>query len=147
MNSEYPSSPTNKPLPTPNPFTQASHRREVKRQVVLPLGITLFIFISVVTWLAWAGVGTVERWSQIAVIFMLMIGLVLGLIFLSVIIGLFYLITMILRTIPPYARMAQDAISKINQQVQTGSNVSVRPVIEIQKFLAMVDVLLGRRKV
>jgi hypothetical protein len=147
MNSEFPASPAKKPLPTPNPFTQASHRREVKRQVVLPLVITLIIFISVVTWLAWAEVGTVERWSQIAVIFMLMIGLVLGLIFLGVIISLFYFVTMILRTIPPYARLAQDAITKINQQVKAGSNVSVRPVIEIQKFLAMVDVLLGRRKV
>jgi hypothetical protein len=147
MNPEFPSPPTKKQLPAPNPFTQASHRREVKRQVLLPLTIALVVFLSVGIWLAWAGVGTVERWSQIAVIFMLIIGLVLGLIFLGVIIGLFYLIIMILRTIPPYARMAQDAITKINQQVKAGSNVSVRPVIEIQKFLAMVDVLLGRRKV
>jgi hypothetical protein len=147
MTSEFPSTPTKNPLPAPNPFTQASHRREVKRQVVFPLAIALIIFISIVTWLVWAEIGTVERWSQIAVIFMLFIGLVLGLIFLGVIVGLLYLITMILRTIPPYARMAQDAITKINQQVKAGANVSVRPVIEIQKFLAMVDFLLGRRKV
>lgn len=147
MNAEIPSTPAKKPLPSPNPVTQAAHRREVNRQVFLPFAIALIFLLTMGTWLVWANIGTVERWSQIAIILMLVMGLVLGLIILGVTIGLLYVITMVLRTIPPYARIAQDAIVKINQQVKAGSNVSVRPVIEIQKFIAMMDVLLGRRKV
>jgi predicted PurR-regulated permease PerM len=147
MNADYPPPYTKKPLPSPNPVTRAEHRREVNRQVILPFIISLIVFVGFGIWLAWMGIGSVERWSQIAIIFMLVWGLVLGLIFLIIIIGLMYVTTMVLRTIPPYARIAQDAIEKINQQVKTGSNVSVRPVIEIQKFLAVMDVVLGRRKI
>jgi hypothetical protein len=106
----------------------------------------LIVFIGFGIWLAWMDIGSVERWSHIAIIFILLLGLVLGLILFSIIIGLMCMTTMVLRSIPPYARMAQDAIEKINQQVKTGSNISVRPVIEIQKFLTMIDVILGRRK-
>lgn len=147
MNADYPSPFAKKPLPSPNPVTHAKHRREVNRQVILPFFISAIVFVGVGIWLVWMGIGSVERWSQIAIIFILVLGLVLGLILLSLIIGLIYVTTMVLRTIPPYARIAQDAIEKINQQVKTGSNVSVRPVIEIQKFLAMMDVILGRRKI
>jgi hypothetical protein len=146
MNADYPSTSTKKPLPAPNPVTQTSHRREVNRQVILPMVVALIVFVSFGTWLVWVGVGTLERWSQIAVIFMLIMVLVLGLILLGVTIGLLYLVAIILRVIPPYARVAQEAIAKIDQQVKAGANISVRPVIEIQKFLAMVDVILGRRK-
>jgi len=147
MNADYPSPYTKKPLPSPNPVTRAKHRREVNRQVILPFFISAIVFMGVGIWLAWMGIGSVERWSQIAIIFILVLGLVLGFILLSMIIGLMYVTTIVLRTIPPYARIAQDAIEEINQQVKTGSNVSVRPVIEIQKFLAMMDVILGRRKI
>lgn len=147
MTADYPSPYAKKPLPSPNPVSRAKHRREVNKQVILPFFILAIVFVGVGIWLAWMGIGSVERWSQIAIIFILVLGLVLGLILLSIIIGLMYVTTMVLRTIPPYARIAQDAIEKINQQIKTGSNVSVRPVIEIQKFLAVMDVILGRRKV
>jgi predicted PurR-regulated permease PerM len=146
MNDNYPPPAKRITLPKPNPATQAAHRREAARQIVLPFVFALILFISVGVWLVWAGVGTVERWAQIAMIFMLLLGFVLGLLLLILAIGVVYLITQVLRTIPPYARLAQDAITKIDQQVKAGADISVRPVIEVQKFIAMVDVLLGRRK-
>ena len=133
-------------LPGPNPATQAAHRREISRQVTFPLVIALIVFIGVGIWLVWSGVGTVERWAQIAMIFMLLIVMVLGLLLFGVAIGLLFLITQVMRVIPPYTRLAQDAITKIDQRVKTGADISIRPIIELQKFLAVMDVLLGRRR-
>ena len=146
MNSDNPSTPVKKPLPPPNPVTRAAHKREVSRQVILPLVVMLFVMIGVGVLLIWAEIGTAEQWSQIAMIFMLLLGLVLGFILFGLTVGVLYIITQVLRIIPPYARIAQDAIMQINRQVRSGSDISVRPVIEIQKFIAMVDVLLGRQK-
>jgi len=133
-------------LPTPNPETRATHRREISRQVTLPLVMCLIVFISVGIWLILSGVGTVERWSQIAMIFMLIFGLVLGLLILGITIGLLFLISQVLHIIPPYTRLAQDAIMKINRSVKIGADISVRPIIELQKFLAIVDVLFRKSR-
>lgn len=146
MNTIHSPSSKRRSLPTPNPATQGIHRREISRQVILPLVIALIVFIGVGVWLIWNGIGTVERWAQIAMIFMLLFGLALGLLIFSVTVGLLFLITQVLRIIPPYTRLAQDAITKINRGVKTGADISVRPVIELQKFLAIVDVLLGKRR-
>lgn len=135
-----------KSLPAPNPATQAAHRREISIQVTLPLVIALLVFIGVGIWLVWAGVGTVERWAQIAMIFILLIAFILGLVLMGIVIGLLFLIIQVMRVIPPYTRLAQDAITKINQRVKTGADISIRPILELQKFLAVMDVLLGRQK-
>ncbi|MGD8458643.1 MAG: hypothetical protein PVF83_19875 [Anaerolineales bacterium] len=146
MNKDHPSMSTQKKNLSSNPITKATHRREINRQVTLPFAFALILIIGIAFWFSWAGIGSIERWSQIALIFILLMGLVLGLIFLVISIGLLYMVTVILRTIPPYAYMAQNAILKIDEQIKSGSNLSVRPVIELQKFLAIMDVILGRGK-
>jgi uncharacterized protein involved in cysteine biosynthesis len=146
MDVNHPPSAKRKPLPAPNPETRDAHRREISRQVILPLIIALIIFFGVGAWLIWAGAGTVERWAQIAMIVMILSVIMLGLLVFGLAIGLLFLITQVLRILPPYARLAQDAIMKINHRVKAGADISVRPIIELHKFLAMVDVLLGKRK-
>lgn len=136
-----------KSLPEPNPATQAAHRREVAWQVMIPFIGALVIFIGIVVALVGTGVGTVEQWAQIAVIFMSFFGLALGLVVLAVLVVLFFVITQVLKLLPPYARVAQDAIMQIDRQIKAGADISVKPVIEVQRFLAMVDVLLGKRKI
>lgn len=146
MDSEYATTQAKKPLPPPNPVTQAAHKREVRRQVLLPLIFVLLALIGIGVWVIWAGIGSAEQWAQIAQIGMLLMGLVLGLILLVIALGVLFLISYVLGIIPPYARVAQDAIRQIDQQVKSGSDIPVKPVIEIQKFIAMMDVLVGRRK-
>ena len=94
----------------------------------------------------WAGVGSIERWSQIATIFLILFGLFIGLIGLAVFVALTFIVTQILRILPPYTRVAQDAIEQIDRQVKAGADISVKPVIEVQRFLAVIDVLFKRNK-
>ena len=133
-------------LSEPNPETRAIHRREVFRQITLPLLFMLIVLIGVGIWVVWAGVGSIERWSQIATIFLTLFGLLIGLIVLAVFVALIFIVTQILRILPPFTRIAQDAIEKIDRQVKAGADISVKPVIEVQRFLAVIDALFKRNK-
>ncbi len=94
----------------------------------------------------WAEVGSIERWSQIATFFLTLFGLFIGLIVLAVFVALTFIVTQILRILPPYTRVALDAIEKIDRQVKIGADISVKPVIEVQRFLAVIEVLFKRNK-
>jgi len=77
------------------------------------------------------------RFNQLSIL----IGLVI-LVFLG---GLVYLVSQILRQLPPYTRLAQDGIETIKERAIAGADISVKPVMKIQSFLAVIDALRGRR--
>ena len=129
----------------PNPETRAAHKREFGKQVLLPLGLFLLFSVGAAAAAVYFHVGSVESWSQIASIFLMLFWMVLGLLLLAILVGLVYLISRALQLLPPYTRMAQDGIETIRKQVETGSDITVKPVIKIQSFLAVIDALLGRR--
>ena len=136
--------PPARPLPKPNPVTRAAHRREVLRQVTLPLILFVLGFIALVVWFVLAKVGTVAAWSQIATIFLVLPAMMLSLLLLVVLAGLVYVIAQALHFLPPYARLTQDAIERVNQQVKAGADVSAKPIIQIRSYIAMLDALFGR---
>ena len=129
----------------PNPETRESHKREFGKQVLLPLGLFLLFSVGATAAAAYFHIGNVERWSQITSIFLMIFWMVLGLILLVILGGLVYLVSRALQLLPPYTRMAQDGIEAIRQQVETGTDITVKPVIKILSFLAVIDALLGRR--
>lgn len=129
----------------PNPETKSAHKKEFRRQVLLPLGIFLLLGVIAAGLLIYFGVGTVERWSQVATIFLVIFWMLIGLILLVISVGLVFLVSRLLQLLPPYTRLAQDGIETIKQQVESGADVTVKPVIKIQSFLAVIETLLGRR--
>jgi hypothetical protein len=132
------------PLPGPNPTTRARHRKQLLRQITLPLFFGALVVIAVVVWLYVSGIGNAETWAQITTIFLLLPVLVLSLIPLAVAIALIYGVTQILSILPPYAHQAQLAIDRIERQIKSGADISVAPVLKIQSFLAVVDTIFGR---
>lgn len=129
----------------PNPETRAAHKREYRRQVLLPLVLFLVLFGAVAGILIYYKVGTIAQWSQIATIFLILFWMVIGVLFLAILIALVYLTSKLLTLLPPYTRIAQDGIETIKHQVESGADISVTPVMKIQSFLAVIDTLLGRR--
>lgn len=129
-------------LPEPNPVTKKSHQKEILRQVTLPFVIALLGLAALVSALIFYNIGTLGDWARISTIFLIFPLLVFGIIVVVIMGGLAYLINQVLRIIPPYTRLTQQAIDKVNQQVKTGTEISVKPVMQIQSFLAMIDSLL-----
>lgn len=134
-----------KPLPPPNPITKRAYRRDVLRQITLPLILIFIVFIGIVTWLVIANIGTVQEWSSISLILMIFPALLIGLIILSILIAMIFLISYLLKFLPPYARLTQDAINNLEDQIISGADISAKPIIQIQSFMAVIDILLGRK--
>lgn len=132
-------------LPEPNPVTRASHRREFSLQVLLPLGLFLLLAIALTVVFILNSVGTVEAWSQIATIMLVTLWLLGGLILLALVGALLYIVSYVLKMLPPYTRMAQEGIETIRTQVEKGADVTAKPVIQIKSFLAAVNAIFRRK--
>ncbi len=135
-----------KPLPKPNPVTQAEHRRQMIRQVTWPLVTAILLVVGLAAALIYNQVGTVERWSQIATLFILLPAMLIGLILLGILAGIVFGLSQLLRFLPPYARLTQDAVEKVSRQIKAGAEISTKPINQIRRFIATIERLLGRTK-
>lgn len=133
-------------LPEPNPVTRAAHKKDFSKRVVLPLVLGILFLVSLVIAFALIPVGNVTIWSQIATIFLVGLLLIGGLVLLALVGALVYLVSYVLKVMPSYTRMAQNGIDTIREQATKGADITVKPVIQIQSFLAAVNAIFGRRK-
>lgn len=129
----------------PNPETQARHKKQFRIQVLLPLALFLILCLGITAALYYFKIGSVEQWSHIASIMLIVFWMILGLILLVVLVALVFLVTKLLQLIPPYTRRAQEGIETVKQQVEAGADITVKPVLKIQSFLAVINALRGRR--
>lgn len=146
MTNQPPPTAQRPPLPKPNPVTQAAHRREVLRQVTIPFVFFLLAIVVLIGVLVTNGIGTAESWAQISTIFLILPLLILALIALGIVGAAVYAITQLLSLLPPYARLTQQAITRLEEQIESGADISVEPLLQIKSFLAMADTLFGRNK-
>ena len=136
-------------LPPPNPVTARRHRRQFRRQILLPVLLAVVI-LGGLAYLFWrSGIGSAARWAEISTIFLLLPLLLIGLVLLALVGGLIYAVGQALKFIPPYTRMAQQAIETIEDRVRVGMDVSARPVLVLREYIAMierfVDLVTGKR--
>ncbi|MEJ2757003.1 MAG: hypothetical protein P8046_00850 [Anaerolineales bacterium] len=133
-------------LPEPNPVTRAAHRRDYRRGVLFPLIGFIVLLVGLGVAFVLLPVGDVTTWSQIATILLVLLALLLGLITLVILGGLVYLVSYILGILPGYTRMAQDGIETIKKQAIKGADITAKPVIQVQSFLAVVNAIFGRKQ-
>lgn len=132
-------------IPEPNPVTKAAHRRDFFRRVTLPLIIGFLILAGIAVAFILIPVGDVETWAQIASILLIGLTMLGALIVLVILGGLVYLVSNLLGILPPYTRMAQDGIEKIQEYAEKGADIPVRPIIQVQSFIAAINALFNRR--
>ncbi len=138
-------SPENKPLPPPNPVTQKAHRRETWLQILLPVIVALLITAGFIYWIVLNEWKDLKVLAQVGQVLMILPTFVLGLVLLALLVAGVFAVTYVLRILPPYARMTQDAIDNIKDQAVSGADLSAKPIIQIRSFIAMIEVLLGKR--
>lgn len=134
-----------RPLPQPNPLTRRQHRKQVRWQVYVPLlfgGLTL---AGTIYALCAFGVGSLSQWATIASIAVGILVVALLSLILVVLAGITYGLWRILDVLPPYSRLAQDAVASLNEQVHRGANLSIKPIITIKSYLAMLESIFGHR--
>ena len=132
-----------KPQLERNPETYRAHKRDTFWQITFPLivGVVFVIILSILTVLAATGGGNITQAGDIALIRLIVPLMLVTFIFTIIFGAVAYGIIMINDTLPLYTRQAQDAIARVRQQVQMGSDKAVEPFLKIQSFFASLKAL------
>jgi hypothetical protein len=125
--------------PPRNPITHQAHRREVFRQITLPLllgGLILLAAAVAVLVLGVRGQGDLRRWADTSLIWLIAPMMVFALLFLALTAGLVYAVTRLLGALPPFARQVQDIFILIRFRVAEMADKLVAPVLTTQERMA-----------
>lgn len=126
----------NRPKSERNPVTHRIHKLEVFWQITIPLILGVLIVVAFAVAVSLGSTQEVSRWSEISLIWLIIPVLFASLIFLVILAGLVYGVTWVLRNLPPYTRLAQDAVARIGESVIKVADKTVEPVLRIQMFFA-----------
>lgn len=126
-----------------NPRTKETHKKESRLQIIVPICLLILAIILGIMWIVNNKIGTPKMWAEIVVVLTTVPTLIISLAFLLLIIGLIYLITLANKEIPPFTYKTQLAIFKIKKQVEQGADISAKPVIQVQSYLATIDAFLA----
>jgi len=138
MSEKYPFEvPVEKPLP--NPETKAIHNAQVRKQVTAPLVLSILALAVLVFVLIRNNIGNVQVWAQISTIFLIILTMGFGIIIIMLMGTFVYGMFQLLRNLPPYTRSIQDAVEKIEKQVEAGALVSIKPILKIQEFSSQIN--------
>jgi len=135
-------------LPRPEHFSYQTHRRQVVRQIILPVALAAVAMIGMIVLISFAAFrdgGDVGRWAAISTIWIVIPILLAGLVFLAILAGLIYLVARLLGILPVYTGMAQDYVHRVRGYIVRGADMVVRPVIAIEGFVEYVKALFGRK--
>ena len=126
-------------LPERNPQTHAAHRRDVLRQITLPLVIGSLLLVAgmALVIIAAAGAnGEVRRWADLSLIWLILPALIFSLLILGLLFGLTYLVSKLLGILPGYARLVQDGYTGLTGKVMHLSDALVLPVLKLKGWSA-----------
>ncbi|HUH97473.1 MAG TPA: hypothetical protein VLZ89_08960 [Anaerolineales bacterium] len=134
------------PFPQDHPSYQL-HRRQVWTQILLPILLTVLVFlaVTVITGLAtFRDHGQVARWAAISTIWLVIPVMLAGLILLVLLAALIYLLARLIGLIPPYSYRAQRFVYRIEGHVKRGTAMLVRPVLFVDPIRSQIRRILGR---
>ena len=131
-----------------NVSTKASHQKQVRDQIFLPLGFTILL-VLVLTGLSI--LGTVQKstlinhWGNISAILLISPILLFSLINLIIIVLSIRGLSHILRKTPVWMAKVQQVFSRIEKQTQTICNTIISPWIKLDSSLSSIKVLKNKK--
>jgi uncharacterized protein involved in cysteine biosynthesis len=128
-------------LPERNPKTHAIHRREVFWQITLPLIVGILLLLATVAAVIYSATqpaAELDRWGDVSLMWLILPSLFFALIILLFLVGMVYLISQLLRLIPPYARVVQLYFEAGKTKVGQLSDLSVKPIIRVRSLWAII---------
>ena len=132
-----------KPQLERNPETHKAHKREAFWQITFPLivGVAFVVILSILTVLAATGGGRITQAADAALIILIVPLMLVTIIFTIIFGAIAFGIIKLNEVLPLYTKQAQDAIARVRQQVQVGSDKAVEPFLRIQSFFASLKAL------
>lgn len=114
----------------PEHYSYLKHRRQVMRQVILPVVLSALVLVGIVVWVSFATFrqgGDVGRWAAISTIWVIIPMLLGGLVVLAIIGGLIYGMAKLLGALPYYTGIAQDYVFIARGYILRATDMIVKP--------------------
>lgn len=135
------------PSPAEHPSYQ-KHRRELWRQILLPVITAALAFIAVVVLVTvttfWRE-GDVARWAAISTIWIVIPVIIVTIIFLALLGAMIVGMAQLLKWIPPYSGLAQRYVWRAQGYIQRGADIVARPVLGLEGILATIRSFFGMK--
>lgn len=134
-------------LPHPEHESYLKHRRQVTRQVILPVALSALLMIALIVLISVATFrdnGEVGRWAAISTIWIVIPIIATGLIGLLVLIGLIYLMARLLGILPTYTGLAQDYVHLGAGYIKRFTEAAVKPIFAVDGLVAYFKAIFGR---
>jgi hypothetical protein len=135
-------------LPKPVHESYRRYRKQLTRQIILPMVLAAVLFIALVVLIIMAtagGTGDVGRWAAISTMWIAMPVCTMGLVFLLLLGGIVYLMGRLLGIAPTYTGKTQDFVHKLAIRIRRGADAVVKPVINVSSVGASINRFLGRK--
>jgi uncharacterized membrane protein (DUF485 family) len=123
------------------------HRKQRTTQIILPMVISVVVLIGMIVLISLATFnsnGDVSRWAAISTIWIVIPILLVGLIVLTILIGLIYLMARALGALPHYTGIAQDYVYIAQNYIIRGADMVVKPMIALEGFIENVKAFFER---
>jgi hypothetical protein len=127
--------------PERNAEVHANHRRQVQRQIYLPIILVVLVVLAGVAAIIIYGFrveSTLRRWADVSLIWMIMIAMFFGLILMIVAMGSLYAVTRLHGVIPGYTHIVQGYFRQAEAKVLQITNGLVAPILGIRSNWSVI---------
>jgi hypothetical protein len=130
----------NSPFPRSPSESYLRHKRDLNRRIVLPLILATLIVIGVsilIGYATFSADGDVERWSQIATIWIIAPLMAFALVILILLIALVGLMMRLLQITPRYTNQAQTFLLWLTDTIKLWADRIVQPTLTLKTWLGL----------
>ncbi len=128
------------PLPKPNHPSYQKHRRDVTRQILVPIILVTIIGLGFVALSIYGVVGrsaNVSLWADISLIWLIIPMMFLALVILALVGGMVYGLAKLLGATPRYTGLAQHYALWLNAEIVLWTEKIVQPVLSLKAWLGI----------
>lgn len=131
----------------PAHYSYLKHRRQMMRQVLLPVVLSALVLVGMVVWISIATFkqgGDVGRWAAISTIWVIIPMLLGGLVVLAILGALIYGMARLLNATPYYTGIAQEYVILARGYIVRGADMAVKPILKLNEWLQTAKAFFER---
>jgi ABC-type multidrug transport system permease subunit len=128
------------PVPQPDRESYLKHRRDMTRQILVPIILVTVIglgFVALSIYGAVANSSNVSLWADISLIWLIIPMMFLALVILGLVGGMVYGLAKLLGVTPRYTGLAQQYALWLNAEIVLWTDKIIQPVLSLKTWLGM----------
>ena len=129
-------------VPRPERESVVKHRKEVNRQIILPMVLVLLVGVGLAVLSGFAATAKnpgVSLWADISLIWLIIPMMFLAIVILAVTVALVYGLNRLLKITPHYTGIAQYYVFWFSAEVTIWTNKLTQPVLWIKSWIGTIS--------